>query len=187
MTYITGDTHGYFQRYYEFTARMNPNPDDVMIILGDAALNYHGVERDSSRKYFVNSFPFTTFCIHGNHEMRPWDVPGMKTKEYCGGIVWFEEDYPKILYAKDGEIYDFDGLKCIVIGGAYSVDKYQRLARGWNWFENRGRFDYFVDNVEVLDKDFANVMRSNSNPQGHVIDTIYVVIDKSEVNKMLKK
>ena len=59
--------------------------------------------------------------------------------------------------------------------------------QGWNGFETRGRFDYFVDNVEVLDKDFANVMRSNSNPQGHVIDTIYVVIDKSEVNKMLKK
>ena len=136
MIYITGDTHGYFHRYYEFTARMMPTPDDVMIILGDAALNYHGVERDASRKYFVNSFPFTTFCIHGNHEMRPWDVPGMKTREYRGGTVWYDEEYPKILYARDGEIFDFDGYQCIVIGGAYSVDKYYRLARGWSWFEN---------------------------------------------------
>lgn len=63
--------------------------------------------------------------------------------------------------------------------------KYHRV-QGWNWFENRGRFDYFVDDVEVLDKNFANVLRVGNNLQGHVIDTIYVVIDKSEVNKMLK-
>ena len=134
MTYITGDTHGYFQRYYEFTARMKPTTDDVMIILGDAALNYHGGERDASRKYFVNSFPFTTFCIHGNHEMRPTSVPTYKEKLYRGGTVWYEEEYPNILFAKDGEIYDFDGRKCIVIGGAYSVDKFYRLTMGWHWF-----------------------------------------------------
>jgi hypothetical protein len=64
--------------------------------------------------------------------------------------------------------------------------KYHRV-QGWNWFENRGRFDYFVDDVEVLDKNFANVMRSGGNAQGHVIDTIYVVIDKSEVKKVLNK
>ena len=29
-----------------------------------------------------------------------------------------------------GEVYDFNGNSCIVIGGAYSVDKYYRLARG---------------------------------------------------------
>ncbi len=63
--------------------------------------------------------------------------------------------------------------------------KYHRV-QGWNWFENRGRFDYFVDDVEVLDKNFANVLRMGDAPQGHVIDTIYVVIDKSEVRKMLK-
>ena len=62
--------------------------------------------------------------------------------------------------------------------------KYHRVM-GWNWFNNRGRFDYFVDDVEVLDKNFANVLRANSTSQGHVIDTVYVVIDKSEVRKVL--
>ncbi len=55
-----------------------------------------------------------------------------------------------------------------------------------NWFSNRGRFNYFVDDVEVLDKNFANAFRTN-NTQGHVIDTVYVVIDKSELKKMLKE
>ncbi|MBQ7421761.1 MAG: hypothetical protein IJV27_06465 [Prevotella sp.] len=63
--------------------------------------------------------------------------------------------------------------------------KYHRV-QGYNWFENRGRFDYFVDDVAVLDKDFANIMR-NSQGHGHVVDTIYVVIDKSEIRKQTKK
>ena len=44
--------------------------------------------------------------------------------------------YPNIYFAKDGEIYDFNGKKVICIGGAYSVDKDVRLMRGWNWFES---------------------------------------------------
>lgn len=136
MVYITGDTHGDFSRYIEFNARMTPAKEDTMIVLGDAGLNYYGNERDDSRKAFVNGFPFTTFCIHGNHEMRPADIPTYKTKEYCGGTVWYEEKYPNILFAKDGEFYDFDGFSCVVIGGAYSVDKFYRISHGWNWFEN---------------------------------------------------
>jgi 3-oxoacid CoA-transferase subunit A len=136
MIYITGDTHGDFSRYIEFTARMKPTEKDSMIVLGDAGLNYYGGGKDESRKKFVNDFPFTTFCIHGNHEMRPTDVAGYKAKEYCGGTVWNQEEYPKILFAKDGEIFNFNGLQCVVLGGAYSVDKYYRLMRGWSWFDN---------------------------------------------------
>ena len=134
MTYITGDTHGDFSRYIDFTKRMRPTKEDVMIVLGDAGLNYYGDIRDEGRKRFVGDFPFTTFCIHGNHEMRPYEAVGYKTKAYRGGVVWYHEEQPNILFAKDGEVFDFDGFSCMVIGGAYSVDKYIRLARGWNWF-----------------------------------------------------
>ena len=51
-----------------------------------------------------------------------------------GGTVYVEDDFSNLLFAKDGEIYDLDGKKSIVIGGAYSVDKYYRLQRGMNWF-----------------------------------------------------
>ena len=134
MFYITGDTHGNFRRYIAFSEQAQPGGDDVMIVLGDAGLNYSAGERDETRKRFVNGFPFTTFCIHGNHEMRPGNLPAYRTKEFCGGTVWYEEAYPHILFAKDGEIYHFGGYSCIAIGGAYSVDKFYRLAWGWAWF-----------------------------------------------------
>lgn len=58
--------------------------------------------------------------------------------------------------------------------------KYHRV-KGKNWFENRGRSDYFVDDVTVLDRDFANPLRGGVGREGRVVDTIYVVIDKSEL------
>lgn len=136
MFYITGDTHGDFSRYFDFADQVKPTEKDTMIVLGDAALNYFGNAWDCDRKRFVNSFPFTTFCIHGNHEMRPEHISSYIMRNYCGGVVWYEEEYPNILFAKDGEIFDFDGIQCIVIGGAYSIDKYYRLARRQAWFED---------------------------------------------------
>lgn len=76
MFYVTGDTHGDFSRYQRFAAAIKPTENDTMIVLGDAGLNYYGNQKDEQRKDFVNSFPFITFCIHGNREMRPTDVPG---------------------------------------------------------------------------------------------------------------
>ena len=51
-----------------------------------------------------------------------------------------------------------------------------------NVLNNRGETDYFVDDVTVLDKDFANPLkRVGSGEGGRVVDTVYVVIDKNEL------
>lgn len=56
--------------------------------------------------------------------------------------------------------------------------------QGKNWFSNRGQTDHFVNKVEVLDKNMATLFSNKAQqPQGHVIDTIYVVIDKSQLKK----
>ena len=57
-------------------------------------------------------------------------------------------------------------------------------ARGKNWFDNRGETDHFIDKVEVLDKNMATLFNNNNGQRaGHIIDTIYVVIDKSQLKK----
>ena len=52
-----------------------------------------------------------------------------------------------------------------------------------NWLSNRGETDYFIKNIQILDR--STLGNNNSNGinqlQGRVIDTIYVVIDKSEL------
>ncbi len=187
MIYITGDTHGDFERYIAFSEKTEPTAEDTMIILGDAGLNYYSNDRDSMRKSFVNSFPFTTFCIHGNHEMRPADVDSYKTKEYCGGTVWYEDKYPNILFAKDGEIYNFAGYNCIIIGGAYSVDKYYRLARGWQWFDTEQPTDeikMFVEAQLSQRDNKIDIVLSHTCPiQYEPIEVFLPGIDQSSVDK----
>jgi len=56
---------------------------------------------------------------------------------------------------------------------------------GWNWFSNRGDTNHFITKCEVLDKTpMKNVFGNKAdNKNGHVIDTIYVVIDKSQLKR----
>lgn len=55
---------------------------------------------------------------------------------------------------------------------------------GKNWFKNRGGTSHFVNKVEILDTAMATLFSNKTQqPTGHVIDTIYVVIDKSQLKK----
>lgn len=53
---------------------------------------------------------------------------------------------------------------------------------GKNWFENRGETSHFITKVDVLERNFATKF-SEGRTTGHIIDTIYVVIDKSQLKK----
>jgi hypothetical protein len=55
---------------------------------------------------------------------------------------------------------------------------------GKNWFGNRGETDHFVTKIEVLERNFGNAFNGHQNQStGHIIDTIYVVIDKTQLKK----
>lgn len=62
-------------------------------------------------------YPITFFCIHGNHEERSKNIKTYKTKKFHEGIVYYEEEDPNILFAKDREVYNFNNHKVLVIGG----------------------------------------------------------------------
>ena len=135
--YITGDKHGRLKPVKQFARNNNLTADDTIVVLGDAGFNYFNDERDGWTKNTVARISPTVLCIHGNHEMRPQSLPSLyHERQWRGGTVFAEDAYPNILFAKDGEVYDLDGLKAIVIGGAYSVDKWYRLERGERWFSD---------------------------------------------------
>lgn len=160
MFYITGDTHGNFSRIKEFcNSRPEISKDDVMIILGDAGLNYYLDSRDERNKRCVEALPITLFCIHGNHEARPGTIPSYKQKLWNGGTVYYEERFPSILFAKDGEVYDLPCKlgKTLVAGGAYSVDKYYRLMMGYSWFPDEQPNLAIKERVEKALKDNKNI------------------------------
>ena len=144
--YITGDTHGAVaHRVGQLidNARITPE-ETALIILGDAGLNYYLGKKDKRQKTEVEAKGVYVYCVRGNHEARPSDIPGMKlvNDEFVGGPVWMEEEFPHIRYFTDWGIYNIDGMRTLVIGGAYSVDKHYRLSRGFCWFENEQLTDY---------------------------------------------
>lgn len=149
MIFVTGDTHGDFFRIFEFCKRMETTTDDVMIILGDAGVNYYGGKRDIKTKELISNIPITLFCVHGNHERRPSTIKTYKEEKFFGASVYVEPKYPNIKFAIDGELYWINGMSTLVIGGAYSVDKFYRLARGWNWFPDEQPDDKIKENVDL--------------------------------------
>lgn len=158
MIYITGDVHRDFERIFEFCEENDTTTDDILIILGDAGINYFLDSSDYALKWELSALEVTLFCVHGNHEERPFLIDGYKEKLWRGGVVYCEEEFPNLLFAKDGEIYDFNGMKTVVIGGAYSVDKYARIYGNAPWFDSEQPDEEIKVRVERrLEKEFWQV------------------------------
>ena len=75
-------------------------------------------------------------------------IRSYRTQIWRGGEVYYEPEFQNIVFAKDGEIYDFDGKKAIVIGGAYSRDKEYRILTGLPWFPDEQPDDKVKSQVE---------------------------------------
>lgn len=195
MIYITGDTHGRFDRVVSFVDRIGTSKEDILIILGDAGINYYKDSRDKRLKKLLSTLPITLFCIHGNHEERPFNIDSYKLVDFKGGKVWVEDEYPNILFAKDGEIFDFevngDIKKVIVIGGAYSVDKYYRQMMGYNWFKDEQPNDEIKEYIEKQLEGIGNkvdIVLSHTCPLKYEpIEWFLSQVDQSTVDKTTEK
>ncbi len=133
--FITGDKHRNFTQFKKFCREMKTRKKDVLIILGDTGFNYYDDKRDDKLKSDISALDITLFCLHGNKENRPQNVGTYGIRSFCGGEVLYEPKYPNILFAMDGEIYNFEGKNYLVVGGAHSVDKLKCLEEGnpfWN-------------------------------------------------------
>ena len=133
---FTGDTHGgvaTISRIGNIQRNMPEyKPEETMVvILGDAGLNFWLNNTDKKYKKLLNSMNYHIYCVRGNHEQRPELIKNMVlvNDENVNNVVYMEEAFPNIRYFVDGKIYNLLGYKCLVIGGAYSIDKWYRLAR----------------------------------------------------------
>lgn len=84
-------------------------------------------------------------------------------------------------------MYNFCGYECIVIGGAYSIDKYYRLSKGWSWFPDEQPSDEIKAKVErVLEERNwkIDVVLSHTVPLRYEPTEAFIPgIDQSQVDK----
>lgn len=168
---ITGDKHGDFSFLESFINLEKTDISDTLIILGDAGINYYVSSCDEkNNKYklskrakktltYLSTLPITLFCIQGNHEARPETIKEYKEKIWNEGIVYYQEKAPNILFAKNGEIYNINQKKFLVIGGAYSVDKHYRLQNNYAWFDdeqlNENEKNMILNKIKNLNVDYV--------------------------------
>ena len=86
--YLGGGTHWRFERIACFCRDNRTTREDVLIILGDAGVNYYLNHRDEKLKRYIDTMPVTLLCIHGNHEARPTAALGYEGRAFLPhGVV----------------------------------------------------------------------------------------------------
>lgn len=155
--FITGDIHGSLERIWDLCEDCETTTEDAVIVLGDCGFNYYGegAVRERALKTAAYQLPITLLCLRGNHEARPQSRPDMKfvvleDDPIVPSGYYYEEAYPNIWYIADGSTLTLNGRRCLFVGGAYSVDKEYRLARGWHWFSDEELTS--EEQCDILDK-----------------------------------
>lgn len=156
VVFLTGDKHGDFRKLRATLERAGTTRRDTLIILGDSGINYYTDGRSKRYKERAAALPIKLLCLHGNHEERAELLPNYLPSTLWGGKVLIEPEYPTIRFALDGEVYKIPTSKgpknALVIGGAYSVDKYYRLQSGNNWYSSEQPSDEIKQKVEQIIK-----------------------------------
>ncbi|MBE6828420.1 MAG: metallophosphoesterase [Ruminococcaceae bacterium] len=185
MVYFTGDIHGSPSKIKNFCKRYNLRKEDIVIILGDVGANYSGDFRDDHMKSELAALKPTILCIHGNHEIRPRNIKGYRLVAWNGGMVWKQERYPNLLFAEDGEIYTINNINYLVIGGAYSVDKYYRLSKGYGWWDDEQPSEETKKRVEEqILNNHIDIVLSHTCPAKYTPTEAFLpMIDQSSVDR----
>lgn len=143
--FVIGDIHGNFKDIRDISYYMNASEPldntDTIIQLGDFGGNFFFDWKDKNLKKKLEQYDCNFFIIRGNHDQRPSILAEQNPKqwnreEFFENDVWVESEYPYIKYAMDyPAAYNINGLYTFVFPGAYSIDKYYRLATNIPWFE----------------------------------------------------
>lgn len=196
-----GDIHGSYLPIENFWRRNKDNVNfstetDCIILLGDVGANYFFNKRDKEFKKKLMRYPFTYFCIRGNHESRvsacvQKDPNNWFEDQFFDGPVWIERNYPNIKYAMDYPYsYNINGYSTLVIPGAYSVDKYYRLQQGWSWFKDEQLNQEEMDlGREIIKQNPAfDLILSHTCPITYEPTDLFLpMVDQSLVDKTMER
>lgn len=195
---MTGDCHGVIavkHRLQDIYLNTNYIPEETaVIILGDASVNFWLTSRERKEKQKLKNLGVMIYCVRGNHEERP-EYLGYQLQydENVGGEVYVDDENDMLRYFQDGGEYVIDGLNVLTIGGAYSVDKYYRLAAAGGvensgWFPGEQLSDKERADIlnKVKDKYYDFIFTHTSPLAWEPTDLFLNGIDQSKVDKTME-
>lgn len=119
--YVTGDTHGFFGKFNTkmFPEQKEMTKDDYVIICGDFGGLWDGSKQELKWLNWLESRPFTTLFVDGNHENYDM-LAKYPVENWNGGKVQFIR--PSIIHLMRGEFYNIQCKQFFTFGGARSHD-----------------------------------------------------------------
>lgn len=125
--FVCGDIHGTLDinklKVY-FEDRDDLTKEDYLIICGDVAVCGFTYYDSLATREFLRNLPVTVLFCDGNHENFS-DLNSYPVEEWNGGKVHFIES--DIIHLMRGQVYEIDGKSFFVFGGAYSIDREDRV------------------------------------------------------------
>jgi hypothetical protein len=172
VIHIIGDLHGKLNKINISKYK----EDDILLQLGDAGIvwtqdNFENFELDM----FEKNFKGLLICILGNHENHN------SIKHNYQTIRIFDAECYKIrkniYFIKNGEVLNIDNKSFLILGGAFSIDKNNRIENMTWWSdeqmnydeqhkalkkieENNNKFNYVLSHTitsDIIDKYFDNL------------------------------
>lgn len=199
--FLCGDIHGDASPIFDFANRVKLDETDYIIFLGDFGANYWLDHRDDKFKQQMEEIPGYKIVLRGNHEARPselmetatafdkWNIINVTELAIQGNFI-VQNRYPHILYMSDGpSIYTIRGKTIITLPGAYSVDKYYRLQKGWRWFEHEQMMEGEMNIVRswMKNKLHINGVFSHTCPLKYEPTDLFLpMVDQSSVDKTME-
>ena len=203
--FVTGDKHGNFHSILQTDIVRNPN--NAIIILGDAGFNFRLNQIDDILKKEVSqNSSCVWYCVRGNHCARPQDTScgyELIYDQNVRGEVYVQQEYPNIRFFKDWGAYYIGRYRVAIIGGAYSVDKWWRLARvgvqsktDWNynnpkktgWFPNEqlSEKEMAQATADLINKSFDFVFTHTCPIEWQPTDLFLGAVDQSTVDNTME-
>ena len=193
--FITGDVHGSVVPRLQ---RIKTSPHETaLIILGDAGINFYLNKTDEKNKRNINNTGYLIYCVRGNHEERPDNLSTMIARydNEVQGWIFQENQYPNIRYLIDGNTYTINGKSTLVIGGAYSVDKWYRLSHAkpgdtWTgWFPEEQLTEEEMNTIEnkYRNNHFDLVLTHTCPYSWQPVDLFLPFLDQSTVDNTMEK
>lgn len=154
MIYITGDTHIPIDIHKlsvsNFPEQKLLTKKDYVIICGD----FGGVWNHSAEEIYwlkwLNDRSFSTLFVDGNHENFNILNSCYPVENYLGGKV--HRIMSTIDHLMRGQIFEIDGLKFFIMGGAESHDKrYRKEGKSW-WYQEMPSDDEYDLAIKNLDR-----------------------------------
>ena len=117
MIYITGDTHGRFEKFMRKTLILTEN--DSVIICGDFGGVWDGSETERRVISWLAKLPCTILFVDGNHENYDM-LNALPTEEWHGGKI--HRIAPNVIHLMRGQVFEIEGKRFFTFGGASSHD-----------------------------------------------------------------